>query len=576
MPGYFDDEDAYDGRSRASSLILPPSQRLSLNNDSMVMVMFFGKIEDMLLKSTLSEGANVLRDGVMPSYMANYLDLFDNDNVILQAKGSGPSYWSVSTDDLSCITIRSYNARLGKKSKVAYTGQAARADTNHAMMGVTKSPARLRTVNGKRRGRAGDRDDVDLMSPPTKSSSRSADTGNIERLLEAQQARIRELTLKTQEAKIRDLEMELSNSKSGRTVADKYHDRNATSLLTVFKDVIARVRGNIDASLLCVLDNSPEYVDAERSHDLIRWWTTLQEKTLFSSLSKVQFAAGLDAALSTKKNNYFNLALSKVSFAELATRFIMAYKAFKLADDRITEARMVDYLIDNISGDGIESTRIRIRGAATFDSEAVMAQSSLSHAIELITKGLFLHKSLQSNLNLFATDLPSSLSQAPPPSDRKVGGAAEQNINQAIIMRIEGMAARLDQMASQANSGDGGKSKGNKGGGGGNNNNDDRRKNNDRTYQPVYRPCRNSSSCKYGDNCRYLHNAPGKPDHRLDKDGTFKAQFLPNLGKRSNANNNKATILALSAKLDSLAANLSAINSKDRIFGLPTEIDDEM
>ena len=576
MARYLDEDETIDGRSRTSSLILPASQRLSLSNDSMSMMMFFGRMEEMLLKSSLSEGANVLRDGVMPTYMEDYLDLFNNDNIILQAKGSGPSHWSVGADDLSCVTIRRYRAYTTvqvtlppARSRLRGKGRELETEADNSDAPLEPPSAKGSTKSKRRdRGTVHDRNDLEAMSPPTKASSKSSSSDNIERLLEAQQARIKELTLLAQDAKIRELEMELKNSKSARSITEKFNDRNATSLLSTFKEIIARVRGNIDRSLLCVLDNSPEYVAAEKSHDLIRWWITLQEKTLFSSISKVQFAAGLDSALSTKRSAYFNLALSKVPFAQLATRFIVAYKAFKLADDKITEARMVDYLIDNISGEGIESTRTRIRGAAIFDSEAVMAQSNLSHAIELITKGLFLHNSLQTTANPFAMDQTIPSGDATPPTDKKVGGAAEQQFNQALIMRLEGMSAKLDQVASQVNNGDKGKGNGDKAGGI-NNNNKNGNKNKRERGKPVYLECNKGSQCKFGDNCRYLHSVAGKPDHRLDKDGVFKTQFLTNLGKKP------MSILALSAKLDALANSLSATNASNRAFGYtPTEDDD--
>lgn len=562
MSRYRDEEESFDGRSRTSSLTLPASQRLSLSNDPMSMMMFFGRAEDMLLKSSLSEGANVLRDGVMPSYMESYLDLFSSDSVILQATGSGPSCWSSGPDDLSQVTIRSYRSSMedpalvkSSRPKGKARERAKESESVEVELAPQQPKAPKASAKSKRRGNTDDRSDLELMSPPAKASSKSAESSNLDRILEAQQTRIRELTILAQDAKIRELELELHNSKSGRAVADKFHDRNATSLLSTFREIIARVRGNIDASLLCVLDNSPEYVDAEKSHDLIRWWITLREKTLFSSLSKVQFVAGLDSALSSKKNAYFNLALSKVSFAELATRFIVAFKAFKLADDKITEARMVDYLIDNISGEGIENTRTRIRGAAIFDSEAVAAQSSLSHAIELITKGIFLHSSLQTTANPFEKNRPAPSFDVPPPTDGKTGGAAEQQLGQAVIMKLEGMSARLEQVASQVK---------------GSSNRNKVEKKNKEPFVPTV-TCSRANRCRWGDGCRFIHSINGKPDHRLDRNGAFKPEFMPNMGKRLGLDKDP-TIFALKAENASLKAAAAAKdNASPNLFGFGSD-----
>ncbi len=187
------------------------------------MVMFFGRIEEMFLMSTLSEGANVLRDSVISSYMANYLGLINNDVVILQAKGCGPSYWSAGTDNLSRITVHSYNARISRKTNVAYASQAAQAETVRATTATAKSPAVCGPQTANEKAAMGTAmTSPPMTSPPTKSSSKSADAGNLERLLEAQQEIIKELTLKAQEARIGELEMAISNSNSGRSVADKY------------------------------------------------------------------------------------------------------------------------------------------------------------------------------------------------------------------------------------------------------------------------------------------------------------------------------------------------------------------
>ena len=258
---------------------------------------------------------------------------------------------------------------------------------------------------------------------------------------------------------------------------------------------IAFLRGTMTFDACNILDTIPEYQDAVAKDNLLGVFDIILHNALFTNCDQDVFAEEIRKALESDPK--YKLSTSGLTLANFANKYVRTFQMLKYADPSAKEAYIVRAFVKNLPATPRYSqSRIDLAGRAmSYDPRIEEAKADLGKAIRYVTHDVFNYNCLN----------PLDSDHAAAASGTKTGGgtrakplatehaSAEDRHLKTLILSL---TASLD--ASRGNH---------------------RNRPPPGTTPAAYgsETCHQFAAgrCRHGDNCKYDHSTPTKPDHRI-------------------------------------------------------------